>query len=393
MQHRRTPQSALFVASRGRRRARLVRGALLCLCLCHAAVAASAGVVWPDAEWARASPAELDMDAAVLERARAYALTGGGSGYIVRHGRVAMSWGDPRELYDLKSSTKSIGVTALGLAVLDGKMRLQDKAVRHEPSLGVPPPGNAETGWIEAITLQHLATHSAGFDKPGGHQALLFAPGTMWAYSDSGTNWLAAGITRAYGTDLQELMFARVFAPLGIGRRDLTWRKHEYWEPTRHGVPQREFGSGIRANADAMARIGYLYLRGGEWKGRRIVPQNFVDLARTAIPAVVGLPELDPESYGNASDHYGLLWWNNADGTLDGVPRDAYWSWGLYDSLIVVIPSLDVVAARAGRSFGWSWWKFWDWWTWRPDYQRLAPFLRPIVDAVHGYAAEAPVGR
>ena len=42
----------------------------------------------------------------------------------------------------------------------------------------------------------------------------------------------------------------------------------------------------------------------------------------------------------------GLLWWNNGDAALAKVPRDAYWSWGLYDSLIVVVPSLDLVAAR-----------------------------------------------
>ena len=95
---------------------------------------------------------------------------------------------------------------------------------------------------------------------------------------------------------------------------------------------------------------------------------------RGTQPNVVGLPELQPEEYGNASDQYGLLWWNNADGTLGNVPRDAYWSWGLKDSLIIVIPSLDIVAARAGNGWreGWS-----------PDYEVLRPFIQPIVDSVH----------
>ena len=90
---------------------------------------------------------------------------------------------------------------------------------------------------------------------------------------------------------------------------------------------------------------------------------------------MVGLPEHDPKAeHGNASDHYGLLWWNNADGTLPNVPRDAYWSWGLYDSLIVVIPSLDLVVSRAGKS-----------WPRREGaghYDVLAPFLEPIVASV-----------
>ncbi|MDP6061011.1 MAG: hypothetical protein QGH33_19045, partial [Pirellulaceae bacterium] len=77
--------------------------------------------------------------------------------------------------------------------------------------------------------------------------------------------------------------------------------------------------------------------------------------------------------YGNASDHYGLLWWNNADGTLKRVPRDAFWSWGLYDSLILVIPSLDIVVSRAGKSWEQNW---------SGHYDVLRPFFEPIVLSV-----------
>ena len=45
--------------------------------------------VWPVPHWPRAEPAEVEMDEAKLARARDYALTGGGSGYITRHGRLA----------------------------------------------------------------------------------------------------------------------------------------------------------------------------------------------------------------------------------------------------------------------------------------------------------------
>ena len=72
-----------------------------------------------------------------------------------------------------------------------------------------------------------------------------------------------------------------------------------------------------------MARIGYLYLSGGQWNSKQIIPQAFVAADRTAIASVISLPE-DPEPYDSTSDHYGLLWWNNADGTLNNVPPDAY---------------------------------------------------------------------
>lgn len=324
-------------------------------------------------EWERATPASQGMEESKLSQAREYALTGSGSGYIIRHGKLVMSWGDPKKRYDLKSTTKSIGVTALGLAIMDGKIGLTDKARKYHLTLATPPASNAETGWPDNITILHLATQTAGFEKPGGYGKLLFEPGTKWHYSDAGPNWLAECITLLYKRDLKELMFERVFSPIGIGEADLTWRKNAYRPAEINGIPRREFGSGISANVDAMARIGYLYLRGGEWNGKQIIPKSFVDRARTTVPEVVGLPEWDAEQYGNASDHYGLLWWNNADGTLGGVPRDAYWSWGLYDSLIVVIPSLDVVVARAGK----SWQRSWD-----SHYAVLKPFFEPICASV-----------
>jgi CubicO group peptidase (beta-lactamase class C family) len=219
------------------------------------------------------------MDALKLEEARDYALTGGGSGLIVRGGRVVMSWGDIDRRYDLKSAGKSIGITALGLAIKDGKLRLDDKALKHHVRFGVPPHSNAETGWLDDITILHLATMTAGFEKSGGYAKLVFAPGTKWAYSDSGTNWLAECITLAYGQDLHALMSEHVFKPLGIKPSDLTKRAHRYRPHKINGIKRREL-SGISANVDAMARIGYLYLRRGKWNGQQIIPQSFVDGSR-----------------------------------------------------------------------------------------------------------------
>jgi CubicO group peptidase (beta-lactamase class C family) len=69
-----------------------------------------------------------------------------------------------------------------------------------------------------------------------------------------------------------------------------------------------------------------------------------------------------------------LLWWNNADGALENVPKDAYWSWGLYDSFIIVIPSLDIVVARAGDTIPGE--------RSPSGYRILEPFLRPIAESI-----------
>ncbi|MBN2508539.1 MAG: serine hydrolase [Verrucomicrobia bacterium] len=341
---------------------------------------------WPNPDWPRAAPAEAGMDGAALAQARDYALTGGGSGCILRHGKRVLAWGDPKQLYDLKSTTKSFGATALGLAVMDGHVRLDDLARKFCPDLGVPPETNAQTGWLDKITLRMLATQTAGFEKPGGFGRLLFEPGTKWHYSDGGPNWLADCLTRVYRRDLNEVMFERVFNPIGIGRQDLRWRNNAYRPRQLDGIARREFGAGISANIEAMSRFGYLYLREGRWNDRQLLEPSFVALARRSAPDVARLPVLEPptpaDRFGSSSAHYGLLWWNNNDGTLADAPRDAFWTWGLYDSLVVVIPSLDLVVARAGKS--------WQRHKGAGHYEVLKPFLGPICAAARPASRRHP---
>ena len=74
-----------------------------------------------------------------------------------------------------------------------------------------------------------------------------------------------------------------------------------------------------------------------------------------------------------ASRHYGLLWWNNGDGAITNLPRDAFWSWGRGDSFILVVPSKGLVVSRAGN----PWQKGWS-----ADYRVLAPFFQAVVAAI-----------
>ncbi|MEN6338077.1 MAG: hypothetical protein ABFE01_27800, partial [Phycisphaerales bacterium] len=114
------------------------------------AVGQASDGVWPGEQWQAAALEEARMDSAKLAQARDYALANEGSGLIVRHGKVVLSWGDQDRTYDLKSSTKAIGVTAVGLALSDGKFQsLNEPAVKYQPDLGVPPETNKGKGWIE----------------------------------------------------------------------------------------------------------------------------------------------------------------------------------------------------------------------------------------------------
>jgi hypothetical protein len=328
---------------------------------------------WPGSSWPTATLQEMGMDPSFLAQARDFALSAGGSGMITRGGVLVMSWGSPSETYDLKSTGKSIGITALGLAMQDGRMNLADLAKPYHPGIGLPPDSNLADGWLDEITIHHLATMTAGFDKSGGYTELLFQPGTEWAYSDGGPNWLAEALTLTYREDLHTLLDRRVFTPLGIPASQLSWRTNYYRPSKIDGIENREFG-GISASVDAMARLGLLYLRGGRWENGQILSPAFVQAVGAQPPQLSGLPVVDSQIYPNATQHYGLLWWNNADGSLPNVPRDAYWAWGLFESLIVVIPSLDIVATRASYQ---GWQNSND--AWRSDFSIIQPFIEPIA--------------
>jgi CubicO group peptidase (beta-lactamase class C family) len=274
---------------------------------------------------------------------------------------------------------------------------LTDIAQTKLSTIGNPTANHPD--WLDDITVQQLATHTAGFAKPGGYVDMLYQPGTTWSYSDAGLNWLADLLTTVLNEDLASVLNTRVWTTLGVisstggpGDPGGTSNADVHWRDNRlrpEGTPppairKRELAAGIFANPNAMARVGLLFLRKGMWGDTRILPESFVTDVSMPVPANASLVNSDETNFPGATANYGMLWWTNAAGRLANVPRDAFWAWGLGDSLIVVIPSLDIVAVRAGQqvppgsSPGARVWNDDDW---NGDYAVLAPFLDPIVRA------------
>ncbi len=339
--------------------------------------------------WATATPAEEQMDSTKLDQAQAYSTTSAKntneSGFIVRHGRLVYSWGLPQTKYEMKSTTKSMGGLALLLALDEGKLALTDKASAKLPIFGTDPVVDTSavtTGGLADITLLQLATHTAGFSKPDNTGwKLLFSPGTKWAYSDQGLNWLADVLTQTYVQDLDTFVRSRVFTPLGLTSSEVEWRTNDFRTTPMsvNGTPveRRELASGINASVNAMARVGLLMLRQGVWGDNLILSNAIVAKAHTPPSEIASAEINDTVNFPKATENYGILWWTNANRQMPNVPADAYWAWGLHDTLIIVVPSLDLVVARAGVR-GWRPQdEFWN-----ADYAALDPFLTPIVQSI-----------
>jgi len=292
---------------------------------------------YPHDAWPTASPVSQGLSQAGVDAAAEYAQKhGGGSGCIIRHGVLVKEWGDPSALADIKSATKgSVGTTLLGLAVNAGLVSLDDVAGQHYPAIGTERPEHAANAWLKQITIRHLATMTAGFDD-GRPPSLTYQPGTRGIYSNDTSNMLAELLTIKFGEDLRNVLKARVMEPLGIRDTEWAWRANQFRAKSINGLPSREFASGITISPRALARIGYLYLRGGVWNGRRILSKPFIREATQPTPL--------PAPY----DYYGFYWGTNGRGQFPGMPRDTFWALGLGDSFVVVAPSLDLVAVRLG---------------------------------------------
>jgi CubicO group peptidase (beta-lactamase class C family) len=374
--------------------------------------------VWPAADddsdttfhgWAKVEASTVGMTQGGLDDAEEYATTipagnidptpgapvvDPGNGMIVRHGKLVHFWGDIDERHEMKSVTKSMGGIVLGLAVDENKVTLTGKGIDYMPTFGTPPAGNAANAQL--ITLAHLATHTSGFEKEDGDltgitSVIQATPGTQWTYSDAGLNWLADVLTTVYQQDLATLANQRVWSVLGLSGGttgdDVRWRPNGQRPATRDGgtLQHRELASGITANVNAMARVGLLFLREGDWNGTRVLSEAFVTRVRTPLPENAGLPvvpQRQSERFPNAPTDYGILWWTNKSKTMPNVPEDAFWAWGLGEELIVVIPSLDLVIVRnGGQATASGAGRTWNDRDWDGDVEVLAPFLDPIVAA------------
>jgi CubicO group peptidase (beta-lactamase class C family) len=298
-----------------------------------------------------------------LKEALAYGQSKGpGAIRVILNGVKIGEAGSQTTRHQLKSATKSVGSLILGIAVGEGRVGLSDLAISRMPGFAKAP-GDAKTQErCKKITLEHLATHLAGFEKLGREGAIIFEPGSGYFYSDGGANWLADVLTHVYHQDLAALFKQRT----GI---NVAWRSHAYRSTTLDGVARREFGSGISASVTEMAQIGQLALT----VGCGISASDLAQLRQTR-PILSGKPvHAGGASTPGALRHYGLLWWNNNDGSISGVPRDAFWAWGLGDAIILVIPSLRLVVTRAGSNWqsGWT-----------ANYTVVAEFFRRVVAAV-----------
>jgi CubicO group peptidase (beta-lactamase class C family) len=266
----------------------------------------------------------------------------------------------PAQSHDVHSVTKSVMATLVGIALSEGRLHSLDDTL----ATLLPQHAGDMEPTVSAITLRQLLTMTAGLppDLPNGdpptslsgpdwvanilQTGTVTPPGKAFAYSSAGSHLLSAILTHAVGTSALEYARPRLFEPLGIDTRKAfepsiedeaaiaAYDKANFAWPKDPTGLQIGFGTLKMAPRD-LAKLGQLYLDGGQWNGRQVVPAAWVKESTTAQVGTQGT------SFA-FSENYGYQWWVTKE-----KGHDAYAAVGFAGQLIEVVPDLRLVIVTA----------------------------------------------
>ena len=255
---------------------------------------------------------------------------------LLRHGVVvAEGWWHPyrsKAPHMLFSLSKSFTSTAVGLAVAEGRLSIDDPLLKFFPEDAPKKIGPN----LVAMQVRHLLSMSTGHDQDSTDRTMAgrnpfkaflalpveHVPGTHFVYNSGATYMLAAIVQKLTGQTLVEYLTPRLFEPLGI--------EGAVWDSHPNGV---NFGGwGLNIKTEDIARFGQLYLQKGIWHGQQLVPAAWVQAATSKQVSNAPNPAPDWEQ------GYGFQFWRCQ-------PAGIYRGDGAFGQYCIVMPEQDAVLA------------------------------------------------
>ncbi len=204
---------------------------------------------------------------------------------ILRHGKVVSEgWWNPYRSdlkHTLYSTSKSFTATAIGFAVNEGKLTVNDKVISFFPE---DLPAQISPNLAE-LKVKDLLSMSVGQEKEPStivatsdnwvkdflNTPIKYQPGTKFLYNSPATFMLSAIVQKVTGQKVIDYLKPRLFDPLGISGMD--------WEIDPKGI--NTGGRGLRLKTEDMAKFGQLFLQKGKWNGKQILPSSWIVEAST----------------------------------------------------------------------------------------------------------------
>lgn len=220
---------------------------------------------------------------------------------VMRHGIPAFEsyWAPygPGIIHGDQSLTKTLTGIALGAAVTEGLLSLEDRLIDLFPEYAHHTEGKP---WWDELKVRHICTMGTGMESqppvtdPEWMEKfftidIVHQPGTALYYNSIACSMVGACIRKKTGLGLIDFLTPRVFEKIGIDPERIAWHRH---------ADGLENGSGgWISTARDNALLMELYRRGGEWNGERILSREWVDFALR-----VQNPHSDGATYG------GMMW-------------------------------------------------------------------------------------
>jgi CubicO group peptidase (beta-lactamase class C family) len=260
---------------------------------------------------------------------------------ILRHGKViAEGWWSPYRpdlKHTLYSLSKSFTSTAVGFAVAEKKITLNDKVISFFPDK--LPQTVSEN--LSQLTIKDLLSMSAG-QAPDPSFAIAHTndwiktfftipihnkPGTVFLYNSMATYMLSAIVQKVTGQKIIDYLTPRLFNPVGILGAD--------WENDLSGI--NVGGWGLRVKTEDIAKFAQLYLQKGKWNGKQILPAAWVDEATTfKVDNAPGMEQIRKDS-SDWRQGYGYQFWRSRNNSYRGD--------GAFGQYALVLPEHDAVIA------------------------------------------------
>jgi len=296
-------------------------------------------IPWPTREWTVVDPADVGMSADQLAIADQQIVAGypditgvvvvrGGGIAFERYYGSGYGQDDPVKI---RSITKSVTGTLIGLAIDDGLLTLDSTLGELIPDL-IPPDADPLT---PTITVENLLTMTSGWDwdihadyptliaadnysKLTLSLPVVYQPGTFYAYNTGGSHLLSVIVEAVTSDTTIRYADTRLFGPIGINR--------PRWQRSPEGPVCGGFG--LELTTRDLARFGLLALHSGEWDGTRLVSTDWFAAATTY--------QSSGDSTGYAA--YGYQWW-----VIPESPYNAYFGLGFGSNYLYIAPALDLI--------------------------------------------------
>ena len=192
----------------------------------------------------------------------------------------------------------------------------------------IDPPG--PDGWFAMV--DSIALGKKDYIDNRGRQysaeKLWCKPGEGYSYATSSIHIASIVLRHITGMELEEYIQLKLANPMGWGE----WG-YGYKNATR--VTHTPGGAGIALHSTDMLRFCYLLLNEGRWKGKQIVPAEYVQHCRQ-------------KSTYNPHFPYSLQFNVNTDGNIPEFPEDTFWKRGSGGHCFYIVPSLNLVVWKLG---------------------------------------------